>query len=220
MEPTQSAQPSPEVNISKPNNKLVVGAVVLILLLLTSTGLLAYQNFQLQKQIASLQSTPSPSPSPTPDPTANWKTYTNQKLIFSFKYPDNLVFKDLGNSVIDFSDSKNNTNFNLNGFEILSSVDYQKYLSERKSSGNLQNQKAFTDSQDRLWQTDMGLGEVYNFTGILNQQDKFYVVSLQSGSDQEADGGANFRDFANQILSTFKFVNPTISPSASPSVVY
>jgi hypothetical protein len=27
------------------------------------------------------------TPSPTPDPTANWKTYTNQKYFYSFKYP-------------------------------------------------------------------------------------------------------------------------------------
>src|SRR5258706_1735780 len=30
----------------------------------------------------------SPSPSPTSDPTVGWKTYSNSKYKFSFKYPD------------------------------------------------------------------------------------------------------------------------------------
>lgn len=34
----------------------------------------------------------SPTPSPNSSPTADWKTYTNEKLAFSFKYP-NGVYK-------------------------------------------------------------------------------------------------------------------------------
>lgn len=33
--------------------------------------------------------------SPSPDPTATWKTYTNQKLGFTVKYPSNLYFQEI-----------------------------------------------------------------------------------------------------------------------------
>jgi hypothetical protein len=35
------------------------------------------------------------SPVPTTDPTANWKTYINQKLGITVKYPSNLFFKEI-----------------------------------------------------------------------------------------------------------------------------
>ena len=63
---------------------------------LAGVSLLAYQNMQLQRQIAILQSQPTPTPSvanpplaetPTVDPTSSWKTYTNDKFKFSIKYP-------------------------------------------------------------------------------------------------------------------------------------
>ncbi len=43
-----------------------------------------------QKQQVSISPTIS-SPSPTPDPTANWKTYTNNDLGYSFKYPSTMT---------------------------------------------------------------------------------------------------------------------------------
>src|SRR3989344_942725 len=59
---------------------------ILFLLTLAATGVLAYQNYQLQQQISSLQPrvTPTPSLTPTPDPTANWQTYKDKK--YEFRY--------------------------------------------------------------------------------------------------------------------------------------
>ncbi len=37
------------------------------------------------------QQTVQPSPSSTPDPTANWKTYTNNKIGFVIKYPADTI---------------------------------------------------------------------------------------------------------------------------------
>jgi len=42
------------------------------------------------------QVSPSPTPenpTPTPDPTANWKTYTNEKYGYTFKYPSSFDLK-------------------------------------------------------------------------------------------------------------------------------
>jgi hypothetical protein len=66
---------------------------VLIILLFTAVGALAYQNRTLQQQISAIP-TPTPTPLPSETPvewdTANWKTYTNSKLGFSIQYPSNL----------------------------------------------------------------------------------------------------------------------------------
>ena|SRR3989344_1091106 len=68
----------------------------LILFLLAATSVFAYQNMQLQRQIAILQVQPTPTPLPAEasakegDPTANWKTYTNDKYGYSFKYPEDI----------------------------------------------------------------------------------------------------------------------------------
>lgn len=138
---------------------------------------------------------------------STWNTYKDSKLHIEFKYPDYLVYKDLRNGVISFSDNQNKTKFNFSGFSALSTAGYQDHLQQRKNNGPILDQKTFTDSQNRVWQTDMALGEVYNFTGTLNQQGTYYIVSLQSGFDEEADNGNSFRNFANQILSSFKFTN-------------
>ncbi|MCX6817117.1 MAG: hypothetical protein NTZ93_04605 [Candidatus Beckwithbacteria bacterium] len=65
--------------------------IILICLSSLTSAFLFYQNLQLQKQIAVLQSPVSllvkPSPSPSLDPTADWKKYTNSSNQFSFKYP-------------------------------------------------------------------------------------------------------------------------------------
>lgn len=94
--PAQTPIPpvSPVIPASIPKSSLFpILFVVLILVLLAATGVFAYQNMQLQKQIAILQSQPtsspivSASPTPTADPTANWKTFITDDKKVSFKYP-------------------------------------------------------------------------------------------------------------------------------------
>ncbi len=103
--------PQPTISPTPPAPKPSILLAVLSIFLcisLAGIGLLAYQNMQLQKQIISLQSQPTPTPLPAEtlvkegDPTANWKTYTNSKYNFTFKYPDNkrVVFDTIGYGVL------------------------------------------------------------------------------------------------------------------------
>lgn len=51
-----------------------------------------------------------PSSTPTPDPTANWKTYTNTAIGFSFKYPSSLKIANETSSsasLVDISGQSN-----------------------------------------------------------------------------------------------------------------
>ncbi len=103
--PTSEAQPAsqrgaqPVAQISEtPKQKswLVIGLAILVLLLLGTTGFLAYQNYQLKQQVLQKQPTPLPevtkqpvipSPTPTIDSTSNWETYTNTTAGFNIKHP-------------------------------------------------------------------------------------------------------------------------------------
>lgn len=98
--PAQTPIPpvSPVIPASIPKSSLFpILFVVLILVLLAATGVFAYQNMQLQKQIAILQTQPTPTlllpPTPQTKPdlappnTSNWKTYTSSAIGVEFKYP-------------------------------------------------------------------------------------------------------------------------------------
>ena len=86
QEPHVASQP-PTLSPQKSSPILPI-LFVLLILLAASTIYLGYQNMQLQKQIKELSMKQiTPPSSPTPNSTANWKTYTNANLGFSFHYP-------------------------------------------------------------------------------------------------------------------------------------
>lgn len=85
------------VKLHKYQSPLLLITSLVVSLLLIIIVLLFYQNMLLKQQIR--LTTPSPAivslSSPVPssivvDPTTNWKTYTNTKYGFAFKYPSNL----------------------------------------------------------------------------------------------------------------------------------
>lgn len=147
---------------------------------------------------------PSPTPVATTDPTSGWKTHTQSKSNIEFRYPSNLTTKDLGNGVIKFTNNSGETVFNFTGYSEMSPTEYKNY--------QFIDKKTFTDTMDRRWETDLVLGEVFNFIGILNANNKYYMFSIQSNFGEESDEGKSFRDFANQILSTFKFLDTSPTP--------
>ena len=98
-------EPVPVPESKTKDQRLTRILFVLILILLSCTVYLAYQNYQLRKQISELPPTPSPlpsqglsgaevTPSPiaTPDETANWKIYNNDKYKITFNYPPSWTF--------------------------------------------------------------------------------------------------------------------------------
>lgn len=73
----------------KQNNFLISLLSILLLISVFIAGFFAYQTQKLVKELRVIGNKPEPTASPTqtPDPTADWKTYTNTKYGFSFKYP-------------------------------------------------------------------------------------------------------------------------------------
>lgn len=87
--PANASQPNiPAIKSNSTFSLLWIAAVAIFL---GTTIVLAYQNFQLQKQISALQAPSFPTPTNISDPTANWFTYTNTKYKYSLKYPASYI---------------------------------------------------------------------------------------------------------------------------------
>ena len=82
--------------VSPPPHRFSKTFIVLIaVILLVAAGVGGYILGTNQNQTVQTQPvTQLPQPSPTPDPTANWKTYSNTKYDFSFKYPSEWEIDD------------------------------------------------------------------------------------------------------------------------------
>ncbi len=80
-------------NIEKPKSifplTLVIAAIFFILIAGSVAGFYFYkqQSLKTAANPASIKDVPKQTPSPIPDPTADWKTYTDSKLGFVFRYP-------------------------------------------------------------------------------------------------------------------------------------
>lgn len=92
--------PRPPIIPQPPKKKSLAWLIILIiLLLLASTGILAYQYYQLKTQTVNPASSPPLAPSlmpiPSQDPTADWKTYTDSQYKYSIKYPSSMVLEQI-----------------------------------------------------------------------------------------------------------------------------
>jgi len=104
MDPINPVAGNPEALNQIPTSKppksqkpLVLIMSVLLIVTVAIAGLFYFQIQKLSKELSKYQTQPSPTPSATPDITVNWKTYSDPKGKYSFKYPtDWAASKDVG----------------------------------------------------------------------------------------------------------------------------
>lgn len=219
MENRSVQNPVPEpvltpVQVPEPKAKFPVMYLVLsllILVFLTATAFLYYQNMQLKNMLASYQNSTSPTPTtyqspvPTTDTTVNWKTYINKTYGISFNYPKEAkIIGDIesqlftivsGSQPVSFLASENSQGYSVNEF-MLRTISpnnpdsVRKYVTFSNVSFN-------------------------NLNFVLANQDANYF-SQQSGSlNSYLIGKGNYvfsfgfnkvsESLITQILSTFKF---------------
>lgn len=161
---------------------------------------------------------PCPTSSKT-DGTANWKTYTNNKYGFSFKYPkswpvgeeDNAAYNtysiNLGNMTPDVSDGYQVSLFILNE-NIEKSKEQLTY-----SDPYLQNRiKEITTEK-------VGSVEVIKATTVFSQSNppaertSYQVLIPLSNTTIRLYGDISEKSTINQILSTFKFTDSNPTPT-------
>lgn len=179
-------------------------APILIVILIAALigGYLLYQN----------QNKPTPQSSPNPvtsnsAETANWKTYTNDRYGFSFKYPQDYTIKKLVEKVF-LIENKDKNSFELWVYENpnnLSLKDYEsKNTGEKTGFGpfvyyptaepvKFQNFEAYYTNEEIQCLSKCG-------SYIWITKDKIYKLTGSSINKPDQ------KQILDQILSTFKFI--------------
>lgn len=211
--PLQPSQPSPELPKVEPKSGSGFTIASMALFVLVSLGVIVflyYQNQQLKGMLANYQK-PSPTPTATPDPTAGWKTYTNNSG-FSFKYPQNFIVQEPSQSG---SPSANPKSVSL--FVYDSSDSSGTYYNDRYINIDVNRTKPNFDQTPT--QLMLGGTTATRYT-LSNVNFDVYLVQLALDYvDIYVSNDPTRNVMANQILSTFQFINPTSSPSATVSPI-
>ncbi len=174
------ATPPSSTSPQMPTRRTFPFFAMFIIVMLCAVGFLVFQNWQLQKQVASMQFAPTPIPTaiPSPDPKTNWKTYTNTQYGFSIQYPQ--TWKDI-TSINTIENG--NLNFTLQ-------TDKNEFIQGVIFTGMADG------SSDQSWSKRIALKN--NKSLLLT-----YTDNLGPGSK----GGTIDIEAFNQMLSTFKLLD-------------
>ncbi|MCL5438573.1 MAG: hypothetical protein M1268_01120 [Patescibacteria group bacterium] len=202
---------------------------------ITGAILLASQNpyKQLGKVKAKITPTQTVSPTPTVDPTANWKTYTNSKFRFSFKYPPDIKISSTSGEFengLNLEFGKENSGMPIltvwlttgdyvkgrqNDLNTILSTnkldDYNYQISAKKIDGkNLYVYTQEFDSSSNKFAPPGG--PLYRVGALGTINNIFFDIFYNSNKETSKQDQQIF----DQILSTFKFLdqNQTIDSSS------
>lgn len=190
----------------KQSNFLVILLSILLTISCLVAGFFAYQTQNLVKELTRLQVIPTPVATIEPDSTADWKTYSNEKYGYSMKYPAKSVLNEvLDNNYLSFV-SFEGPNIQPLSVYINSSKlneEVKKIRSQTESHFNAKLVKnesiifsSFPAVKLEYLSTDEKKINTINF--VVNNGKYTYVINTQP-------------DSFDQILSTFKFIEPKAS---------
>ncbi len=213
--PPMESTPVPPA-IKKTNWVLILGIVLLLVSVLALVGYYLYQNSQSRVSVSTPIALTSISPIATTDPTADWKTYTNQKALFTFKYPtqfkvdpDCIENKTCNGSFLTL------TGIDMHVDQFLTSNNCQN-LTNSSWSGTVKKSIIKIDSLDSL----LISSDNFKSEGNPISQLRAICTTIGNGSVkiqmQTPKSSGNIEIF-DQILSTSKFTEVSPSPSSTPS---
>ncbi len=199
MEPVQP--------VVKQSSFLITLLSVLLLISVFIAGFFAYQTQNLVKDITKLKTVPTPIATDSPDPTADWKTYTNDRLGFSFRVPNNLDVENEYDYDIRYVKNKDI----LNGLEIKDGIVSTYTLTIFNSYGLeinnwLSRPNNYAIPKESVNTTNYSLNGLnvmifeapYDVFLLFKNQDKIFSFQARKGNNLES----------KTILSTFKFIEP------------
>ena len=182
-----------------------------ILFLIGATGYLGYQYCQLKKQLAekttqSLLHTEIPAeiPNPSPDPTANWITYENTKYGYSFKYP--FPFKT---QVLAAGAGPKEAPPNARGLYVYDSEIEEPYINRYINLEVLGYDKSYSAEWTKTSVSVGGRDITKLVDSSLTSDFDIYIAVVNQSWPLEiyVPNTQNKKSLANQILSTFKFLD-------------
>lgn len=197
---------------------------ILILILIIVAALGGYLVYQNQSSAKPFRPLPTAAPdiksSPTPDETANWKTYTNQKFLFSLSYPEN-IFKFFERQI----ENETDLFLRLSNLNDERESEIRMYVQVSQNNNTMEDylNKELNKSSDKQAFTINGISgfsyyhnpvgssglpevpTVFSYNFFIKNKNNLYQISLttEKGEEYLKEKKALF----NQILSTFKFTN-------------
>ncbi len=212
-------QPTPQPEIKPAHSPLTPLLSFFVVILLAISGFLGYQNMQLQKQIASIQSAPLPTPTQSVNPIANWRTYTNARLGYALQYPnawqveENTIYPIPSKPAATFIFEKQ-TEFAPGVYIwIQPQVEPKQWITEQLISPDFSQMKTQSVTIGGLPGT-----KISGVPGPLEQEWVFVTKSNQSiifYASAQTD-----MSMFDQILSTFKFLEQTSTTDTSAWKAY
>jgi hypothetical protein len=206
-------QPTPPTTppVQPPKGKKSIVLMIAIHLIAVAViGYFVYQNMQLKRQITLPQKTPiastTPTALPTTDPTANWKTYTDSKWSFSFKYPSGWTYK-LGETnpitgLVTFNTNLASGNKNTNYiFEVVLETE-SNFNQWSKNSGQTTTLAPQTIN-GLIYEKYIVADMYYSLDYILKENGNIYRFVVYPYDTNQYP--AELKDNIDQILSTLKF---------------
>lgn len=225
---------TPQVPIEPKKSKgLVFLLIFFFILVLVLGSYYLYQKFLSQKSTVNPPIPAEPTieatvPTPTTDPTADWKTYTNTKYKFSFKYPSEVFFQGKTDSDYIFLESDKNFVMPLGGWD---SQPTDIEISIDQNSKNLTFSEKVNSIKKLLDNTSVSESEIALSSSIgkqisgqgasetpLQESRWIFIILKIPNINKFVDisliesGKFNINTF-NQILSTFKFTETNPSPT-------
>lgn len=205
---------------------------ILIILLVIISGFVAYlfsQNMLLKQKLAEAQLVPTPSPTLSigADIFADWKSYTNTSFHYSIKYPNdwkaNSISPGIGTMPLDdvqrgllltppASVSSSGMGIQIEDIHIQIEADSRQTSGEtfeewinttKKNLGN--TTISITESKIASFKTTV-IKTGFKIIYLLSSPDKTKFIFIETQTPT-----SEYREIIDQILSTFKFINPSIS---------
>jgi len=138
-------------------------------------------------------STPSATPSAKKDETEDWKTYTNSKFNYSFKYPRSYTLKDSSNESISLTLGENIISFLSGQVEL----PLDKFTCNQSKDFNLAGKKTLYRKCTSDLEPNSGIVLVGGNAGSKYDNIPVAIIYTFKGNPDE--------ETFEQILSTFRF---------------
>ncbi len=229
MEPTNRQQP-------KTNDFVILLLSSLLILSCLVAGFFAYKTQNLVKEITKLKSVPTQiaSATPTPDPTADWKTYTNEKYGFEFKYPESINTKNkITNDIFDLymnGEEQNRVIISINQIKTFQTEPLEWWNTQKidvysklpsscfdltKEATIISNHNAGTVVKQFDKEITIGKSKDTKGCGVWPYNITFLLIPNSQGI-LKITYEAGYSIQSEDILSTFRFIEPDASSTPLP----
>lgn len=210
LQPPTSPSPDFDAIIKKhhkPQSKKWLLGFFIVGIVLGVIGYFRYQDYQkAQSQIQEIINYALyTSPTPAPDPTVNWKTYTNQQCLCTFKYPsDSRIFPEI------------RINREVSRFE-----KYYQATNNADVDGFIKIKNLLIDNYNAVQYGDEWAGHeqatpYYEIGTLINKDGTIIEIKVISQNKNEYN---LFKPTYDQILSTFKFLDSSEAVTKNGCVV-